>query len=69
MAQAGQSSNTPERVLLAAIFNALSPKKQARVLELIGETKAENVIPLRGIGTALERNELVTGARQIVGAH
>jgi hypothetical protein len=58
---------TPERILLAAIFRTLSPKKRQRVLDLIGETSADNVVRLRSLVSSQERNELVRGALKICG--
>jgi hypothetical protein len=60
-------SITPERVLLAAILQTMSLKKRTRVLQLIGDTQADNVIRLRSPATSAERNRIVTEARHIAG--
>lgn len=69
MAQAGPETNTPtpERIVLAAIFFSLSPKKRERVLDLIGETSADNVVRLRSPRSTEERNHLVSEAQAICG--
>lgn len=38
---------TPARLLLAAMFRAMKPKQQARVLEMIGEVTPDNIVRLR----------------------
>jgi hypothetical protein len=61
------NSITPERLLLAAIMRTMSAKKRERVLQIVGETTADNVIKFHSPITSAERNELVGTARRIAG--
>lgn len=58
---------TPERLLLRAILLTMKPERRERILDMIGDTTAENVISLRSPSSSAERNALVADARRIAG--
>lgn len=58
---------TPERLLLAAILREMKPTKRERILDLVGETTADNVVKLRSPASTEERYALVREARLIAG--
>jgi hypothetical protein len=58
---------TPEQLVLAAIVRSMKPKQYARLVALIGDIEADNVVRLRQPVTTAERNEVVSAARDIAG--
>jgi len=71
MANQEQPTITPEALLLGAILRTMKPKRRREVLNMIGDTQADNVLHLRApFGAPHDqriRNQLIREARAISG--